>query len=232
MLDAGNLERAVRLQRKAYALLGWFQGHLDQARFPKHEAHAAMGSVAVARAWLEANSFLLPAEVAPGPDEIDELGNMFASYLTTSFDLVEDPPYRIATATGCLCDVCSYLARCSTLRPKRLTGGDKAHAQRLKADALAQLAAEVGRALAESRLPELLADPATDERAALVAYAHQLLLRLAGDPGDPSILVLWRAFAWTRTGAPKRGYTLSSADILRAQSELLALLRDVSNDDS
>lgn len=57
-----------------------------------------------------------------------------------------------------------------------------------------------------------------------MAYARELLLRLAGDPGDPAILALWREFAWTKTGAPKKGFRLDAQDILDAQEALRAIL--------
>ena len=224
MLDPVTLERAVQLQRKAYRLLRWFQGHLDSAVFPAHEAHAAMGSAMVARSWLESYVVRFPEDAAPEPVELEELSSMFASYLTTSFDLVTDPLNRVASRTGCMCDVCTYMARCSTLQPKRLTAGDKAHAKRLKTEVLKRLAAEHDRDVAAPRFPTLLKDPAIDERAALLAYANQLLLRLSGDPGDPSILALWRDFAWTRDGSPKRGYVLSSSDILSAERDLVRVV--------
>lgn len=220
-----ELERAVRLQREAYALLVWFQGHVDRALFPAHEAHAVMDNSAIAQQWIEANLSSLPVDVAPAITDIPLLAALFASYLTTSFDLVVDPSYRVQTTTGCLCDVCTHLARCSHLQPKRLGPGDKAHAERFKIAVLHELAAEHGIAVNTEQLRNLLKDPDTRERAALVAYAHQLLLRLAGDPGDPAILVLWREFAWTRNGAPRKGFVLTAQDIIDAQDHLVSAIK-------
>lgn len=222
-----ELERAVRLQREAYALLVWFQNHLDRALFPTHEAHTVMDNSAIAQQWIEANHSSLPPDVAPAIADIPALAALFASYLTTSFDLVLDPSYRVQTTTGCFCDVCTHLARCSHLQPKRLDAGDKAHAERFKIAALNELAAEHGMVVNQTQLRNLLKDPSMRERAALVAYAHQLLLRLAGDPGDPAILVLWREFAWTRSGAPKKGFTLAAQDVVNARDQLVRALREL-----
>jgi hypothetical protein len=226
MLTFSDVDRAARLQRKAYALLVWFQRHLDRALFPTHEAHAAMGTQRVARMWIEQNLDPLPPEARPTSGDLELLANMFASYLTTSFDVVDRPGYRLETTTGCLCDVCAYMAQCSHLQPKRLTSGDKAHAQRLKVEALTDLAAAKGHLLSRAQAIEVLATPDVSTNAALVAYAKQLILRLTGDPGDPAVVALWREFAWTREGAPKRGFTLEPADIIDAQSALLAALGD------
>jgi hypothetical protein len=226
MLASHDVERAVSLQRKAYAVLVWFQRHLDHALFPRHEAHAAMGSVGVARMWVEENLHRLPPEARPATGELELLANMFASYLTTSFDVVDRPSYRLETTTGCLCEICAYMAQCSHLQPKRLSPGDKAHAQRLKVEALTELAATKGHSLSRGQALEILGAPDISTNAALVAYAKQLILRLGGDQGDPAVLALWREFAWTREGAPKRDFTLEPADIMDAQSGLLAALGD------
>jgi len=220
-----DLDRAVRLQRQAYALLVWLQNHLDQALFPTHEAHSVMDSRAVAQQWIEANLSNLPADVAPAAAEISSLAALFSSYLTTSFDIVDNPSYRLQTTTGCLCDVCAHLARCTHLQPKRIGPGDKAHAERFKLKMLKDLATEHCIPVNEARVRNLLSDPSLREQAALVAYAHQLLQRLDGDPGDPAILVLWREFAWIRNGAPKKGFSLNARDIVEAQELLVQALK-------
>jgi hypothetical protein len=60
-LTKTEIETALRLKRKAYALLKWFQAHLAHAQFPTPEAHDAMGTGAVARIWLEQNLLRVPA---------------------------------------------------------------------------------------------------------------------------------------------------------------------------
>jgi hypothetical protein len=150
---------------------------------------------------------------------------LFASYLTTSFDVLDDPGARLVSNCGCFCDICAHLVRAPSLRPKKLTSGDKAHAQRMKITTLTALAAQNGRALSKEDAKKLLEDPALSELAAFVAYGELLLARMKGDPGDPAILALWRELAWTRAGSPKRDFELDAASILNAERALLDLLR-------
>lgn len=219
MLTRQELDRAVRIQRKAYVLLSWFQDQLDDAAFPDHETHSVMGDVSIARQWIEKNLRVLPAEAAPASDELEPLAAMFASYLTTSFEANTYSTRSVATF-GCYCPICVQIVAARMLKPKRVTSGDKAHAQRLKVAVLVDLAASADRVLSRDAAMEVLANPEVSERAALVAYARELLLRLGGDPGDPAILALWREFAWTKTGAPKKGFRLDVQEILDAQEAL------------
>lgn len=223
MLTRQELDRAVRIQRKAYALLLWFQDQLAEAAFPDHETHAVMGDVAVARQWIEKNLHMLPVEAAPAPDELESLAAMFASYLTTSFT-ANTYGTRSVSTSGCCCPICVQLVAARTLKPRRrVTSGDKAHAQRLKVAVLVDLAASADRVFSRDAAMEVFADPEVSERAALVAYARELLLRQGGEPGDPAILALWREFAWTKTGAAKQGFRLDVQEILDAQEALRAI---------
>lgn len=192
--------------------------------FPTPAAHDAMGTGAVARIWIEQNLSRLPTEAVPWPDEVEPLANMFASYLTTSFDVVDDPRYQLESSNGCFCELCAHLVQAPHLMPKRVTGGDKAHAQRLKVAALAELASDGGRALGRAEALELLARSHISRSAAFVAYAKQLVCRQSGDPGDPAVLALWRELAWSN-GAPKRGFVLEVDAVVAAQQALTMVLR-------
>ncbi len=155
--------------------------------------------------------------------ELEPLAAMFASYLTTSFE-ANTHGTRVISTCGCLCPICVQIVSAQMLKPKKVTAGDKAHAQRLKVHALTELAASADCVLSRDAAIELLAHPEVSERAALVAYARELLLRLAGDPGDPAILALWREFAWTKTGAPIKGFRLDGQEILESQDALRTVL--------
>jgi hypothetical protein len=41
----------------------------------------------------------------------------------------------------------------------------------------------------------------------------------------PSTLALWRGFAWTREGSPKKGFELSATSILEAEATIATRLR-------
>lgn len=183
-----------------------------------------MDDVAVAQQWIERNLPGLPTEAAPTPDEVKPLAAMFASYVTTSFAPANTSRPRFVSTFGCFCPICVQVVSARMLTPRKLTSGDKAHAQRLKVNALTELAASANRILSRDAAIELLALPEVSERAALVAYARELLLRLAGDPGDLAVLALWREFAWTKDGALKKGFRLDAQEILDAQEALRATL--------
>lgn len=229
MLKLEEVARAVRLQQKAYKLLRWCQDTLPVVVWPTHTSEAEIDERAAVGAWIRDNLDRIPEAIAPAPDEVDDLAGVFASFLTTSFAVDGDPPMRLIPVrlisnSGCSCPVCTRLARAPHLRAKNLTSGDKHHAARMKLAVLLDLAAERGLPLTKEAALEKLSSSDFSERAALVTYARQLLARMAGDPGDPAILALWREFAWTRTGAPKKGFQLSAADILRAEQDLSAEL--------
>lgn len=226
MFEPAELERAVRLQRKAYRLLRWFQETLKESpMLPSYQAHAAMDELYAAKDWIKSALPSLPEAARPAPDEVDDMAAIFASYLTTSFDVLDDPGTRLVSDCGCFCDICAHLVRAPSLRPKKLTSGDKVQAKWMKMAALTTLGAQNNRALSDDEQKKLLEDPAVSELAALVAYGELLVGRMKGDPGDPVILALWREFAWTRAGSPKRDFELDAASILNAERALLDQLR-------
>jgi hypothetical protein len=164
---------------------------------------------------------------------------MFASYLTTSFDVVDDPRYQLESRSGCYCELCSHLVQSPHLVPKRITGGEKAHARRLKVAALVELACDGGRTLDRAEALELLARADISMNAAFVAYANQLILRQSGDPGDPAVLApLARAsveqrLAEARLRARGRRYRWRAADALGgAARSLMDGLAGITGNDS
>ncbi len=74
---------------------------------------------------------------------------------------------------------------------------------------------------------DLLPDPSWRESLALGTYGEQLLRRVAGtDHSGVANLALWRRFAWTSTGAPKRGFVLRASMMVNAQSRVIEHLQD------
>jgi hypothetical protein len=71
----------------------------------------------------------------------------------------------------------------------------------------------------------LLADRNYSRDAALVTYGAQLLRRCEGYTTGPAVLALWRQFAWTPGGSPRRGFELRAEDILAAEGRLRGALR-------
>ncbi len=56
----------------------------------------------------------------------------------------------------------------------------------------------------------------------LVTYGYDLLDRMKGVANGPSVLALWRGFAWTAQGSPKKNFMLTADKIMNAQSVILA----------
>lgn len=62
------------------------------------------------------------------------------------------------------------------------------------------------------------------------AYGVDLLSRLSGLKNGAASLVLWRSFAWTSQGSPKKGFKLSAEMILNAETALLERLQAIAAD--
>ena len=74
-------------------------------------------------------------------------------------------------------------------------------------------------------LPDDMIDVIVDNRdlketISLVTYAYDLLDRLKGIAAGPAVLVLWRGFAWTGEGSPRKEFALSAEMILENEREL------------
>lgn len=161
--------------------------------------------------------------LAPGGTEHDDLrpfANLFASYLETSFDLFEAPgPRRTSDCHGS-CPCCSYLAAAPNLQPQKLGSIDKHRARLLEAAYLKSVAERRGAALTDAECDALLAKPELREPLAMATYARELVRRMNGEPTGAEVLALWRWFAWTATGAPKRDFRLDAAMLIEAQHEI------------
>jgi hypothetical protein len=75
-------------------------------------------------------------------------------------------------------------------------------------------------------LVTILEDPAVCRDAALATYGVELLRRCRGQAPGPSVLALWRQFAWKRSGSPIRDFELDATAILDAECRLRAALAE------
>jgi hypothetical protein len=227
MLNEAELTTAVDLHRRAYQLLGWIGQELRHGRIRADQLHENTDATSAAYQWVLAHYSEFPSKFRPkerrGP-ELKQFANLLASYLTASFDLVEE------TATHpdllykpCHCSFCQRLLSFTRLRVKKLGRMDKQRARELMREYLGRLADEQGKPLAAAQIEQMLDDPTLREKAAMATYGEQLIKRMHGDPTDPSTLALWRIFAWEPSGSPKHGFELSASDILRAEQDLAAM---------
>jgi hypothetical protein len=221
MLKPEDVERAVDLQQRSYALLRWLADAVDRGTLTFTAAHQFASLPEAAHHWLDRNYETLPHAAQPPRADLRAFANLFASYLETSFDLVEAPgQHKYSPDAHCFCPMCSWLVAAPRLRTKKLTRGDKDRARELQVDALRAIALDLGVDLSDHVVAELQSRPDIYEATAIVAYALEMQRRMNDAGVGPAGLALWRAFAWTREGSPKKGFSLRAQAILDAEATI------------
>jgi hypothetical protein len=219
MFDRAVLEQAVDLQRRSYELLKWMADAVRRGFIRFDTAHAYATLPQAALAWIERHFQDLPRAAQPTREELRPFSNLFSTYLEASFELVRDPGKKLHSPRNhCFCPWCSWLVDAPNLRTRKLTGQDRKRAHRLEASYLRATAIELDVALSAARCEELLESSELSEPIALATYGRDLLRRLEGSCEGPASLVLWRKFAWTRQGSPKKGFKLSADAVLAADA--------------
>lgn len=222
MLDREEVSIAVELQRKTYGLLQWISEAVRKGALTFSRAHEYATVAESFRDWLVTYTRQVPGKWRPRMSdarEVDMFANLFASYLLTSFELVEEPGFRMAASDwGCSCILCRHLVAAPHLRARRISDHEKNRAQALKVDYVMRLAAEVGGEISDSKARALVDASETAEPVALATYGEALVARCHGSAGEPALLALWREFAWTRAGSPRRDFELAAAKILDAEA--------------
>lgn len=220
--DAASIEKAVALQQQSYALLRSLTEPLDTRVLAMafDVDHGTMSFEDAAFEWLRRNGDLVPSGTRER-GELRAFANMFASYLEASFDVVVSPGERLESDCNCSCPCCSYLAAAPHLRPKKLASIDKHRARLLQIDYVKQLASQRGATLTSDACETLASTAAMREPLAAATNARELVRRMNGIPTGPEVLALWRSFAWTPTGAPKKDFRLDAAMLMSA-SETVA----------
>jgi len=225
MFEREKLRRAVLLQKRAYEFVKWYYESavakgIMSAKMAREHAEATQ----VLAAGLKERFVDIPSDCRPlsqGDEDIQSFVNMLSSYLSASFDLVENPGTR-GTKVDDYCEACgAYLLAAPHLRPKKLSRHDKMKARKLKLTCLKRLAQDAGLVLSDQAAETLVDAPEMREAIAMTTYGEQLLFRMDGQVEGPAVLALWREFAWNSTGSPKKGFKLDADDILRSQETAL-----------
>jgi hypothetical protein len=219
VLNREELQQAVNLQRKSYNLLRWLTNAVSNGVIRFDRAHDYLDEAQAAKEWIERHYLNLPLDCRPETEELGPFAQFFATYLTTSFDLVKQPGKRLYSGCGCPCTWCSYLVAASHLQPKKIYRRDKVRARKMKIAALQQLAYKCDTRLAQQQAEELVDSPDSAMHASLLAYGQQLVDRTRGFSGGLAVLALWREIAWDKT-APKKKFQLEAENILNAQDSL------------
>jgi hypothetical protein len=225
MLAADRLTLAIDIHARAYDLLKWVATAVGKGFIPATRAHQYANTGDAALAWMQGHFLNLPRAMRPESQQLPEFANYFGTYLTSSFDIVEQPGTRLDSRCGCYCPMCARLVNAPHLRPKRPTRRDKAHAEQLMANRVAALAREEGIAATDPAVVAVVRGDDTRRAAGYSAYGHWLIRRLEGDTPGTAVLALWREIAWTRAGSPLKNFRLRYPDFVDAEDLLAAALR-------
>lgn len=228
MLNHAEMRRLVDLQHRSYLLLKWMAEAVSEGFVSFETAHDYSTLSEAAEGWILGHYVNIPESARPPREELPAFCAFFSTYLTNSFDLVSDPGQRLYSPDAhCFCPMCSWLIDAPNLRTKRVQTTDKRRAQKMRVNALLNLAADRQVDVGDSEIAELLEDRETFEDASLLAYGYDLLQREKGIANGPAVLALWRGFAWNESGSPKHGFRLTAKMIVAAEERLAALLQDI-----
>ena len=214
--------KIIELQQKAYRLLKWVEKAMNSQIVSPVSAHDKMSDLDAAQDWVAKHSLNFPPDARPNIDDKNELkafSNLFMAFLQTSFDIEATLKEKYISYCGCHCSMCSYLGYASYLKPKKVKPADKRRARKLKLYSLQQLFLDLG-SEDENSIDKLMESDDSFEDIAIVAYTDQLKQRSEGIYSGPAALQLWRDFAWTKKGSPKRGFKYSFEMFKIAESRL------------
>jgi hypothetical protein len=225
MLPSDRLKLAIEIQARSYRLLKWVAEAVGKGFIPATRAHGYADMPDSAYDWIEEHYLNLPASARPERNQLRPFANFFATYMLSSFDIVEQPGRRRVSPCGCYCSLCAYLVNAPHLRTKKLSKKMKQRALRLMADRVQQLATESAIAVTRELAERIATAEPTRRSAGYSAYGHWLIKRLDGLSDGPSILALWREIAWQRSGSPIGGFEMDYADFVAAEETLVHVLR-------
>ena len=207
----------------------WISDAIDKGLIqPSRAAHHSGGPDAATQ-WLRANSYNIPDEFRPQENDIEEFAAFFSTYLTSSFEVVENPGTtgQGPTPTHCRCGVCMRIVNAPHLRTKKLYARDKRRAKALMRECLSKFADENNIHLNDDLEERILIEQGTRRSAAYITYGHWLIRRLYGESDGPAILAIWRLIAWDPRGGMRQDFTLELSDFKAAETALLAAIQNV-----
>ena len=225
MLIREEVEKAVCLQACGYQLLQWLEKALTDGFITPEAAGTYATSEDAAYLRLDKHYLNLPNSARPERSDLQAFSNFFSTYLDCTFDLDANPGNRLYSPDAhCFCSICSWMVQKPHLRTKKVSTSDKKVAERMKRTFLLRLAQARGISVTDEMVDDMLRDPNLRESVGLCTYAADLLQRLKGIAVGAASLALWRTFAWTPQGSPKKGFVLTGAAIMIAQNVLIERL--------
>ncbi|MEM1442409.1 MAG: hypothetical protein AAGF67_08705 [Verrucomicrobiota bacterium] len=225
MFQREELENALDIHRRAYRLLRWVEEAIEKGFISFTCAHDYASASESARDWVEEHYENIPEDCRPSRALLEPFANYFSSYVTTSFEMVEEPEEVLKSDCGCYCSMCTYLGQAPRLQPVKVRTRDKEKAREKCAQRVQVLAGEEGIQVSEEDC-KIIAG--TQRRnSAFSAYAQSLFQRMNGTDGGVHVLALWRMIAWKPEGSPIKGFELQVDEIVSAEKELVSALNRV-----
>ncbi len=220
MLTREGVDELLDLQRRSYALLQWVNDRVQAGTLRVDAMHGSLDAASAAAEWLRRNAATLPTAARPPEGRLEMLSHLFASYLTTSFELRS--VRRVSD--GCPCGFCTWLVAVPHLRARTPSGEDRRLAKQLELDLLEELATEEGLALFREELQPLAGEEhALARPLAMVTWVRELSRRAAFRGQGSPVLALWREFAW-KGGRPDREFELTTDAVLEAEESVRSAL--------
>jgi len=225
MLNPEQLKLAIDVHARCYKLLKWISAAIADGRIPVRNASRHSDDPSAALEWIESIYPRLPDDMKPDQEHLEEFANYFWTYLTTSFDMIEEPGILMSPGDcGCPCGWCVRITRAPHLQPKKLYRSDKQRAKDLMIDRVLALAAEHKIEVSQLDAQEVVVNESTRRSAGYSTYGHWLIQRLDGYSDGPAVLALWREIAWNRKGSPIHGFQLLADDFVDAENAILKSL--------
>lgn len=221
-MNRAELEKAVEIHAKTFALLKWINCQVRRGVRLFDTVHERMTAYAAAEDWLRRCSDQLPPDCRPAKGEIEAFAHFFVSYLATSFEVAG----RIRKLPcGCYCDYCTYFVELKHVRARNPDRKARGKAVEIKARYVESLGRDAGAELSSTAALEFVRsfkELASDM--ALGAYGTHLIRRTHFASQGEGLLALWREFAWV-DGRSNRKFELKAAAILGAEERVVEALR-------
>lgn len=221
MLAVDDLTLAIDIHSRSYKLLHWVTEAVERGFISGKHAEEYSGIAAVALEWVEQHYLSFPPEMRPDRRHLTEFANYFSTYITTSFNIIDQPGMQLQSYCGCCCPMCSHLANAPHLKTKKLSKRDKNRAVNLMVDRVNELALEEGIKLSSENAVQIVNHAETRRDAGYSAYGYWLIKRMEGYSDGKSVLALWREIAWYPTGSPRKDFKLNYKDFRSAEESLI-----------
>jgi hypothetical protein len=228
MFDLEQLSRIVGLHEKSYALLRWVKLTLRTGGLSFTVVHDANDSVAAAREWIGRHVKNIPDDARPEPADLPEFARLFASFLTTSFQLSANSLRRVSPC-GCYCSFCSYLQAGPNLDLRTPSKKQFETALELKRIYLCRLASELTPQPSQTMTEIVLGADQLREPIAMATWGAELVRRSQFASQGEAVLALWREFAWAK-GRPRPRFQITARAICDAERRICESLRAVPDD--